>query len=98
MDAVVREMMNIIDEMAATDAKKVKAMRTSVGRVSSPSCALIYQCPTYVALHSSKGYAIGAKFRQWIDAELHGKEEESFEYELLGSVEDMLAICGSRDY
>eukprot|EP00965_Chrysotila_dentata_P173411 5724903-Pleurochrysis_carterae.AAC.1 len=31
MDAVVREMMNITDEMAATEAKKVKAMRTSVG-------------------------------------------------------------------
>eukprot|EP00965_Chrysotila_dentata_P154132 5094028-Pleurochrysis_carterae.AAC.1 len=31
MDGVVREMMNITDEMAATDAKKVKAMRTSVG-------------------------------------------------------------------
>eukprot|EP00965_Chrysotila_dentata_P176301 5821318-Pleurochrysis_carterae.AAC.1 len=73
-------------------------MRTSVGWFSSPSCALIYQCSDYVALHSSKGYAIGAKIRQWLDAELHGKEEESFENELLGSVEDMLAICGSRDY
>eukprot|EP00965_Chrysotila_dentata_P163535 5399983-Pleurochrysis_carterae.AAC.1 len=30
--------------------------------------------------------------------ELQGKEEESFDNELLGSVEDMLAICGSRDY
>eukprot|EP00965_Chrysotila_dentata_P033282 1108653-Pleurochrysis_carterae.AAC.1 len=31
MDGVVREMMNITDEMAATDAKQVKGMRTSVG-------------------------------------------------------------------
>eukprot|EP00965_Chrysotila_dentata_P193974 6176072-Pleurochrysis_carterae.AAC.1 len=31
MDAVVREMINITDEMAATDAKKVKAMRMIVG-------------------------------------------------------------------
>eukprot|EP00965_Chrysotila_dentata_P053489 1775341-Pleurochrysis_carterae.AAC.1 len=31
MDGVVRETMNITDEKAATDAKKVKAMRTSVG-------------------------------------------------------------------
>eukprot|EP00965_Chrysotila_dentata_P035248 1172289-Pleurochrysis_carterae.AAC.1 len=76
MDAVVREIMNITDEMAATDAKKVKAMRTSVGWFSSPSCALIYQCSRYVALHSSKGYAIGAKFRQRLDAGLHGKAEE----------------------
>eukprot|EP00965_Chrysotila_dentata_P176569 5830564-Pleurochrysis_carterae.AAC.1 len=60
MDAVVREMINITDEMPATNAKKVKAMRTSVGCFSSPSCALIYQCSKYVALHSSKGYAIGA--------------------------------------
>eukprot|EP00965_Chrysotila_dentata_P160594 5302077-Pleurochrysis_carterae.AAC.1 len=43
-DAVVREKMNITDEMAATDAKKVKATRMSVGWFSSPSCALIYQC------------------------------------------------------
>eukprot|EP00965_Chrysotila_dentata_P127454 4214816-Pleurochrysis_carterae.AAC.1 len=90
--------MNITDEMAATDAKKVKAMRTSVGCFSLLSCALTYQCSKYVALHSSKGYAIGAKFRQWLDAELHSKEEESFDNERLGSVEDMLAVCGSRDY
>eukprot|EP00965_Chrysotila_dentata_P078627 2591384-Pleurochrysis_carterae.AAC.1 len=45
-DAVVREMMNITDEMARppTVAKKVKIMRASVGWFSSPSCALIYQC------------------------------------------------------
>eukprot|EP00965_Chrysotila_dentata_P058406 1937036-Pleurochrysis_carterae.AAC.1 len=59
--------------MAATDAKKVKAMRTSVGWFSSPSCALIYQFSKYVALHSSKGYAIGAKLWQGLDAELHGR-------------------------
>eukprot|EP00965_Chrysotila_dentata_P130204 4305151-Pleurochrysis_carterae.AAC.1 len=47
--------------MAATDAKKVKAMRTRVGWFSSPSCALIYQCSKYVALHSSKGYAPSAQ-------------------------------------
>eukprot|EP00965_Chrysotila_dentata_P163255 5392191-Pleurochrysis_carterae.AAC.1 len=62
MDGVLREMMNITDEMAATDAKKIKAMRTSVAWFSSPSCALIYQCSKYVALHFSKGYAIGARF------------------------------------
>eukprot|EP00965_Chrysotila_dentata_P016295 538840-Pleurochrysis_carterae.AAC.2 len=81
--------------MAATDAKKVKTMRTSVGWFSSPSRALIYQCSKYVA---KKGYAIGAKFRQWLDAELYGQEEKSFDNELLGSVEVMLTICGSRDY
>eukprot|EP00965_Chrysotila_dentata_P096522 3189642-Pleurochrysis_carterae.AAC.1 len=35
MDAVVREMMNITNGIAATDAKKIKAMRTSVGCFSS---------------------------------------------------------------
>eukprot|EP00965_Chrysotila_dentata_P028492 946185-Pleurochrysis_carterae.AAC.4 len=84
--------------MAATGAKEVKAMRTSVGWFSSPSCALIYQCSKYVAPHFSKGYAIGAKFWQCLDTELHGKEEESFDNELPGSVEDMLTICGSGDY
>eukprot|EP00965_Chrysotila_dentata_P149983 4953378-Pleurochrysis_carterae.AAC.1 len=64
IDAVMRKMMDITDEMAATDAKKVKSMRTSVGWFSTPSCALIYKCSKYVALHSSKGYVIGAKFRQ----------------------------------
>eukprot|EP00965_Chrysotila_dentata_P150017 4954866-Pleurochrysis_carterae.AAC.2 len=53
--------MNITDEMAATDTKKVKAMWTSIGWFSSSLCALIYQCSRYVALHSSKGYAIRAK-------------------------------------
>eukprot|EP00965_Chrysotila_dentata_P069610 2299289-Pleurochrysis_carterae.AAC.1 len=44
MDGVVCEMINITDELAATYGKKVKAIRTSVGWFSSPSCALIYQC------------------------------------------------------
>jgi hypothetical protein len=73
-------------------------MRTAVGWFSSPSCSLIYQVSKYVALFSSKGYAIGAKFRKWIEAELAAREEEASDDELLGWVEDMLAICGSRDY
>eukprot|EP00965_Chrysotila_dentata_P073786 2437320-Pleurochrysis_carterae.AAC.1 len=51
MPSWLHEIMNITDEMAATDAEKVKAMRTSVCRFSSPSCALIHhQCSKYVAL------------------------------------------------
>jgi hypothetical protein len=46
MDKVLREMMNISDEQAGTDAKKIKAMRTCVGWFSSPVCALIYQART----------------------------------------------------
>ena len=50
----------------------------------------------YVALRSSKGYAIGAKFREWMDARLADQEEQ--DNVLLGFSEDMLAICGSRMY
>ena len=75
-------------------------MRTSVGWFSSPACAVIYQCAKYVALFSSKGYAIGAKFRNWLEAEQHERRKEASQtgQQLLGFVEDMLAICGSRDY
>eukprot|EP00966_Prymnesium_polylepis_P325229 7381210-Prymnesium_polylepis.1 len=98
VDAIMREAMNITDEQAESVASKVKAMRTCVGWFSSPACSLIYQCSKYVALFSSKGYAIGAKFRKWLQAEEKMKAEERLEGELLGAVEDMLSICGSRDY
>ena len=96
MDAVLREMMSISDEQAAGDASKIKAMRTCVGWFSSPACALIYQVAKYVALCSSKGYAIGQKFLEWIEARLADQEDQTGE--LLGHSEDMLAICGSRMY
>eukprot|EP00965_Chrysotila_dentata_P026433 875204-Pleurochrysis_carterae.AAC.3 len=67
---------------ASTDAKKVKAILTSLGWFFSPSSALIYQCSKYVALYSSKGYAIGAKFGQRLGVELHSKQEESFDSDL----------------
>ena len=35
--------MNISEDQAESDAKKVKAMRTAVGWFSSPACATIYQ-------------------------------------------------------
>ena len=43
MDIILRELMNITDEQAAGDAEKIKALRTCVGWMSSPACALIYQ-------------------------------------------------------
>eukprot|EP00965_Chrysotila_dentata_P227488 6196047-Pleurochrysis_carterae.AAC.4 len=96
IEGVVREMMNIMDEMAARvpEAKKQKAMRASVGWFSSPSCALIYPCAKYVALRSSKGYAIGAKFWQWLDAEQYIKED-TLDGTLHGSVDDMFALAGA---
>ena len=96
IDKVLRDMMNITDEQADGDAAKVKAMRTCVGWFSSPACALIYQVAKYVALASTKGYAIGRKFLAWLEARLADQEEQSAE--LLGHSEDLLAICGSRMY
>eukprot|EP00965_Chrysotila_dentata_P263418 6214827-Pleurochrysis_carterae.AAC.7 len=78
-------------------ARREAAMRTSVGWFSSPSCALNNQCAKYVALHPWRGYVIGATFRQWLDAEQYAKEDV-LDGELLGSVENMLASCSSREY
>ena len=80
---------------AEGDAAKIKAMRTCVGWFSSPVCALIYQVAKYCAMCSTKGYAIGRKFLEWIEARLADTEDQS---ELLGHSEDLLAICGSRMY
>lgn len=50
----------------------------------------------YVALFSSKGYAIGENFAQWLAHKLHTTERLAGE--LIGHVQDLLAICGGRDY
>ena len=50
----------------------------------------------YVALFSSKGYAIGENFAQWLAHKL--KTTEALAAKLIGHVEDLLAICGGRDY
>jgi len=98
IDKVLKAAMNITEEQSAADAAKIKNMRTHVGWFSSPSCSLIYQTVKYTALFSSKGYAVGSKFRQWILTQLAAQEGDIPGDQLLGSVEDLLAICGSRDY
>merc|ERR1711927_32380 len=65
IDKVLKAKMNITEEQCEADAAKVKALRTNVGWFSSPACSLIYQVCKYVALFSSKGYAIGENFAQW---------------------------------
>jgi len=55
------------------------------------------QLAKYCALHSSKGYAVGLNAQKWMLAEEHVKTDELSD-ELLGHLEDMLVICGSRDY
>ena len=49
----------------------------------------------YVAMCSTKGYAIGRKFLEWMEARLADVDDQSA---LLGHSEDVLAICGSRMY
>eukprot|EP00965_Chrysotila_dentata_P078521 2587547-Pleurochrysis_carterae.AAC.2 len=63
MDAVLHEMMNITDEVATTNAKKVKAMRTNVGWFSLPSCALIYTSArsTSPRAHRREGLAVARR-------------------------------------
>ena len=100
IDAVVRRLMNITEEQAAKDAEKVKALRTVVGWFSSPACSLIFMMQKYVALHSSKGYAIGAKAAVWLEAEITTAlaDLDASDAEMLGYVQDMQAIRGSRMY
>ena len=62
-----------------------------------PACpATLPQVSKYVALFSSKGYAIGANFAQWLAHKLKATERQA--HELIDHVEDLLAICGGRDY
>lgn len=96
IDKILKRKMNITDEQAEADAAKIKALRTSVGWFSSPACSLIYQVSKYVALFSSKGYAIGENFAQWLAHKL--RTTEQLAGALVGHVEDLLAICGGRDY
>ena len=49
-----------------------------------------------MALFSSKGYAIGENFALWLAHKLQTTEQLAGD--LIGHVEDLLAICGGRDY
>jgi hypothetical protein len=60
----------------------------------SYSCVL--QVCKYVALFSSKGYAIGENFGNWLAHKL--KTTPELAAKLIGHVEDLMAICGGRDY
>ena len=68
-------MLAALTSQAEADPAKIKTMRISVGWNSSPTCSLIYRTCKYVALHSSKDYAIGENFAQWIADELHCSAE-----------------------
>lgn len=66
--------------------------------VRTPTLTVILSCvqvAKYVALCSTKGYAIGQKFLEWMEARLADAGDAQI---LLGHSEDLLAICGSRSY
>ena len=88
-------------------ARRRRLARCLPGHVRLPTCPrllarhpaalLTWQVAKYVALCSSKGYAIGQKFLEWIEARLADlQDQQEAMDELLGNPEDVLAICGSR--
>lgn len=98
MDKVVLRWMGKSDSDAKLDEHKVRALHMAVGWNNSPSGALIYCTCKYGAAHSDKGYAVGQDARGYNEymAELEPDDRESIL--LLGHMEDLLSIKGSRSY
>ena len=70
---------------------------------SSPCGALIYCTTKYGALNSDKGYAVGQKYigyRAWCKEHLCEEDADRLAdiLDLLGYMEDLLSIKGSRAY
>ena len=98
MDKVVLSWMGKTEADAMLDAHKVRALHMAVGWNNSPSGALIYCVCKYGASHSDKGYAVGQQARAYNEylANLEPDDRESIL--LLGHMEDLLSIKGSRSY
>lgn len=98
MDKVALRWMGKSDSDAKLDEHKVRALHMAVGWNNSPSGALIYCVCKYGAAHSDKGYAVGQEARGYSEymAELEPDDRESLL--LLGHMEDLLSIKGSRSY
>lgn len=98
MDRVARGWMGKTDADAKLDEHKVRALHMAVGWNSSPSGALIYCVCKYGASFSDKGYAVGKEARAYNEylANLNADDRESIL--LLGHMEDLLSIKGSRSY
>lgn len=97
-DKVVRCWMVKTDDDAKIDEHRKAALNMAVGWNSSPSGALIYATCKYGAPYSDKGYAVGQEARGYNEylAELSPDDRESIL--LLGHMEDLLSIKGSRSY
>ena len=61
-------------------------------------CRCATQVAKYCALCSTKGYAIGRKFREWLEARAADAAAAGEELDAIGHPEDLLAICGARMY
>lgn len=99
MDKVVLGWMGKTDADAKLDDEhKVRALHMAVGWNNSPSGALIYCTCKYGAAYSDKGYAVGQEARGYNEylAQLQPDDRESIL--LLGHMEDLLSIKGSRSY
>lgn len=98
MDDVALGWMGKTDADAKLDEHKVRALHMAVGWNNSPSGALIYCTCKYGAAYSDKGYAVGQEARGFNEylAECHPDDRESIL--LLGHMEDLLSIKGSRCY
>lgn len=98
MDRVVLGWMGKTDADAKLDEHKVRALHMAVGWNNSPSGALIYCTCKYGAAYSDKGYAVGQEARGFNEylANLEPDDRESIL--LLGHMEDLLSIKGSRSY
>jgi hypothetical protein len=99
MDKMVRGWMGKTEAELALDSDKSRALHMAVGWHSSPCGAVIYCTTKYGALNSDKGYAVGQKYvgyQSWCkERDLEGDAEC---LELLGHMEDLLSIKGSRAY
>lgn len=103
MDKIVRGWMGKTDAELALDVDKSRALHMAVGWHSSPCGALIYCTTKYGALNSDKGYAVGQKYvgyRAWCKEHLCEADAGALGdiLELLGHMEDLLSIKGSRAY
>lgn len=98
MDHVVQAWMGKSEADAKLDEHKVRALHMAVGWNSSPCGALIYCTCKYGAAFSDKGYAVGQEARAYNEylARLSPDDRESIL--LLGHMEDLLSIKGSRSY
>lgn len=98
MDRVVQAWMGKSAADAKLDEHKVRALHMAVGWNSSPCGALIYCTCKYGASFSDEGYAVGQEARAYNEylARLNPDDRESVL--LLGHMEDLLSIKGSRSY